>query len=166
MSTAADRPEQGEDLRVNPGADRRTPEQGTPRLPTDAAGEAAGVGHSEPADDAGPDEIEADIARTRRDLGETVAALSDRLDPTAQAEQQLHHLSHRAHEQLDRALDQVGHARDSARSTFTRARHTVAETDSPLPPLLAAAAGAAVFAGIGLLLIRRPRSRPSTRRSP
>lgn len=47
-------------------------------------------------------------------------------------------------------------ARDSARSAFTRARHTVAETDSPLPPLLAAAAGAAVFAGIGLLLIRRP----------
>lgn len=38
MSTAADRPEQGEDLRVNPGADRRTPEQGTPRLPTDAVG--------------------------------------------------------------------------------------------------------------------------------
>ena len=126
MSHSAARPGQGENIRVNPGA-------GEPR---------------EPADDASPDEIEADIARTRRELGETVEALSDKLDPKAQADEQISRLTHRAREQVD-------HARESAQSTLAHARHTAADPDSPVPALLAAVAGATVFAAVGLLITRR-----------
>ncbi len=125
MSPADDRPGQGEDVRINPGADPR-----------------------EPADDASPDEIEADIARTRRELGETVEALSDKLDPKAQADEQIGRLTHRAREQVD-------HARESALSTLAHARHTAADPHSPVPALLAAVAGATVFAAVGLLITRR-----------
>ncbi|MGP9604182.1 DUF3618 domain-containing protein [Brachybacterium sp. AOP42-E1-35] len=124
MSTAADRPGQGEDVRGNPGADYR-----------------------EPADDASPDELEADIARTRRELGETVEALSDKLDPKAQADKQVEHLKHRARDQVDRA-------RDSAQSRLTHARHVVADPGSPVPALIAAVTGAALFAAVGLLITR------------
>jgi len=125
MSTAADRPGQGEDVRINPGADRR-----------------------EPGAEASTEEIEADIARTRRELGETVESLSDRLDPKAQADRQIEHLK-------GRARDQVDHARQSAQSTLAHTRHAAADPDNPVPSLIAALAGAAVFAGIGLLIVRR-----------
>jgi ABC-type hemin transport system substrate-binding protein len=36
--------------------------------------------HPEPGPDAGVDDIQADIERTRKELGETVEALSDKLD--------------------------------------------------------------------------------------
>lgn len=126
MSHSAATPGQDENARVNPGA-------GEPR---------------EPADDASPDEIEADIARTRRELGETVEALSDKLDPKAQADEQISRLTHRAREQVD-------HARESAQSTLAHARHTAADPHSPVPALLAAVAGATVFAAVGLLITRR-----------
>ncbi|GAP80246.1 MULTISPECIES: DUF3618 domain-containing protein [Brachybacterium] len=126
MSHSAARHGQDENARVNPGA-------GEPR---------------EPADDASPDEIEADIARTRRELGETVEALSDKLDPKAQADEQISRLTHRAREQVD-------HARERARSTLAHARHTAADPRSPVPALLAAVAGATVFAAVGLLITRR-----------
>lgn len=124
MSPAADRPGQGEEMRTNPGADLRGP-----------------------ADDASADEIEADIARTRRELGETVEALSDKLDPKARADEQIGRLTHRAREQVD-------HARESAQSTLTHAQHVVADSESRVPTLLAAVAGATVFAAVGLLIIR------------
>jgi hypothetical protein len=125
MSHSADSPGQDENARVNPGA-------GEPR---------------EPADDASPDEIEADIARTRRELGETVEALSDKLDPKAQAGEQISRLTHRTREQVD-------HARESAQSTLAHARHTAGDPHSPVPALLAAVAGATVFAAVGLLITR------------
>lgn len=125
MSSAADRPGQDDDLRGNPGADQL-----------------------EPREDATPEELEADIARTRRELGETVEALSDRLDPTAEAGRQVEHLK-------ERARDQVDHARESAQSTLTHARHVVADPGNPAPGLLATATGAALFAAVGLLITRR-----------
>lgn len=125
MSTAADSHAQRENARETPGADR--PEPGT---------------------DATPEELEADIARTRRELGETLESLTDRLDPKAQADKQVEHLK-------ERARDQVDHARASAQSTFTQARRVVADPDNPVPGLLAALAGAAVFASLGLLITRR-----------
>ncbi len=126
MSHSAATPSQDENARVNPDA-------GEPR---------------EPAADARPDELEADIERTRRELGETVEALSDKLDPKAQADEQINRLTHRAREQVD-------HARESAQSTLAHVRHTAADPDSPVPALLAAVAGATVFAAVGLLITRR-----------
>lgn len=43
----------------------------------------------EPTPDAGVEELQADIAATREQLGETVAALGDKLDVKARAEQKL-----------------------------------------------------------------------------
>lgn len=125
MSTAADRPVPGDDLRGNPGADRL-----------------------EPNEDASPEELEADIARTRHELGETVEALSHRLDPKAQVDEQVEQLK-------ERARDQVDHARLSAQSTLNHARDVVADPDNPAPGLIAALVGAAVFASLGLLITRR-----------
>ncbi len=43
----------------------------------------------EPGPNAGIDEIQADIARTREQLGETVSALTGKLDVKAQAQQRV-----------------------------------------------------------------------------
>lgn len=125
MSTAADSHAQRENARETPGADR--PEPGT---------------------DAAPEELETDIARTRRELGETLESLTDRLDPKAQADKQVEHVKERARDQVDRA-------RASARSTLSQARRAVADPHTPVPGLLAALAAAAVFASLGLLITRR-----------
>ena len=121
MSTAADRPGPDDDLRSRPGADGLEPDGS----------------RAEPGQEASPAEIEADIARTRRDLGRTVEALSGKLDPKSQADQQVAQLK-------ERARDQVDHA-----------RHVVADPNNPVPGLLAAATGAVLFAAVGLLISRR-----------
>lgn len=125
MSSAADHHAKGPGPQGNPGADR------------------SGLG-----EDPSLEEIEADIARTRHELGETVEALSDRLDPKAQADRQVEHLKERAREQVD-------HARGSAQSRLSHARHVIADPDNPAPALIAALVGAAAFASLGLLITRR-----------
>lgn len=125
MSSAADHHAKGPGPQGNPGADR------------------PGLG-----EDPSLEEIEADIARTRHELGETVEALSDRLDPKAQADRQVEHLKERAREQVD-------HARGSAQSRLSHARHVIADPDNPAPALIAALVGAAAFASLGLLITRR-----------
>lgn len=125
MSTAADSHAQRENARETPGADR--PEPGT---------------------DAAPEELETDIARTRRELGETLESLTDRLDPKAQADKQVEHVKERARDQVDRA-------RASALSTLSQARRVVTDPHTPVPGLLAALAAAAVFASFGMLITRR-----------
>jgi ElaB/YqjD/DUF883 family membrane-anchored ribosome-binding protein len=119
-----------------------------PQLTPDAAG-------PEPGADASQEEIEADIARTRRELGETVEALSGKLDPKAQAQHQVERLRAQAEHQVEhlraRARVQVDHAREQV----DHARHAAADSDNPVPALVAAAAGAALFAAVGLLITRR-----------
>lgn len=132
MSSAAGNPMEDRGPQVNQGADRL-----------------------DLGEDPSPEELEADIARTRRELGETVEALSEKLDPKVQADRQLEHLKERAREQVGHAREQVDHARESAQSTLTHAKHVVADSDSSAPGLIAAAAGAALFAAVGLLIIRR-----------
>lgn len=132
MATAAPSPGQGDAPQVNPGAARL-----------------------EPGADASPTEIEADIAITRRELGETVEALSGKLDPRAQAQKQVEHLRDRAREQADHARDRAREQAVHARARVDHARHAVADPDSPVPGLVSAAAGAALFAAVGLLIVRR-----------
>ena len=61
----------------------------------------------EPGPDAGIDELQADIEQTRAELGETVGALSDKLDVKGRAQQQVSDTKdavvHRAHEVTERA---------------------------------------------------------------
>lgn len=116
----------------------------------------------EPSGDATPEEIETDIARTRRDLANTVGALSDKLDPKAQADKQVDELKARAHEQKARLQGQAEQARESARSSVAQARDQArdAATDDLGRPssVLWAAGGATVgllIAAVSLLANRR-----------
>lgn len=47
----------------------------------------------EPGADAGVDELKADIEKTRAELGETVGALSDKMDVKARTQEKVHDVS-------------------------------------------------------------------------
>ena len=57
--------------------------------------------------DAGIDEIERDIERTRQELGETVSALSDKLDVKGRVQD-------KAHETKDHLVDRARDTKDAA----------------------------------------------------
>lgn len=61
----------------------------------------------EPGPDAGIDDLQADIERTRAELGETVGALSDKLDVKGRAQQKVadtkQAVAQRSHDALDTA---------------------------------------------------------------
>lgn len=93
----------------------------------------------EPGADATPAELEADIARTRRELGDTVGALSEKLNPKAQAEHQMGHLKEQAGHQVEHLKEQAGHqverARHAAQSAVGRLRgHGADATSDPDGP--------------------------------
>lgn len=101
-----------------------------------------------PGRDAGPDELEADIARTREQLGQTVEALTTKLDVKSQARD-------KAEELKQSALTQVGAAREQGSRVLAQARD--ASTDErgkikPAIPIGAAVLGAVLVAGV---LVRR-----------
>lgn len=116
---------------------------------------------TEPSPDATPEEIEADIARTRRELGDTVGALSERLNPRMQAKQQADDLKAQAKHQADdlkgRVRDQAEHARQTAQTSFTQARDATVGADGRPSPTgwIAAGAAAGALAAVTALLIRR-----------
>lgn len=89
----------------------------------------------EPGPDAGVDEIQTDIAQTRQQLGESVEALSAKLDVKAQARQ--------------RVDDTKARAVDTARSARQKAGQA-----GPAVPALAFLAIAAV---VGIIIWRRRR---------
>ncbi|WP_051500780.1 DUF3618 domain-containing protein [Nesterenkonia sp. AN1] len=80
-------------------ADRKNP-QG-PRLTTGTKNATAV--QSEPGKGASKDEIEADLMRTRRELGETVGALAEKLDVKSQAREQINVTKDRIAEQSSEA---------------------------------------------------------------
>ena len=61
----------------------------------------------EPGPDAGVDDIQADIERTRKELGDTVGALSDKLDVKARTKQKVA-------ETKERVIDSAQNARQLA----------------------------------------------------
>lgn len=97
---------------------------------------------AEPGDDADIDQIQADIDRTREQLGQTVEALSHKLDVKAQAG------------------ERVAHARTWAADQVERGRQaTTDDNGKPLPAIRigAPATLGAIAVIIGLLVWRRSR---------
>lgn len=89
----------------------------------------------QPDSSATPEEIEADIARARQELGETVEALAERLDVKARTRKRMTEVSNRGRERL------------------ARARAQLSEGDHWVRPAVAAAVAAAAV--VGVLLWRR-----------
>lgn len=104
--------------------------------------------HPEPDGDASPEQIEADIARTREELGETVEQLTSAFDVKAQAKQQVGQATERARQQVD-------DVKDRAAQQFSAARDAVTDDDGQLNHngwIAASVAGAGVALGIYLVI--------------
>lgn len=104
--------------------------------------------HPEPDADASPEQLEADIARTREELGKTVEQLTSALDVKTQAKQQVGQATERARRQLD-------DVKDRAAQQFSAARYAVTDDDGQLNRngwIAASVAGAGVALGIYLII--------------
>lgn len=88
----------------------------------------------EPRPDAGIEELKADIEQTRTDLGETVSALTDKLDVKGRAEDAMHDAKENV---VQRGHDAVGTVKQQ--------------------PALPVALLVAVVLGIGVIVWRRRR---------
>lgn len=105
----------------------------------------------EPGRDAGAEELEADIARTREQLGQTVEALTTKLDVTSRTRDKVEDLKHRA-------STQVGAAREEGSRLIVLARDAATDEHGktkPAIPIGAAALGAVLV--VGVLVWRRSR---------
>ncbi|MEO9221713.1 MAG: DUF3618 domain-containing protein [Mycobacteriaceae bacterium] len=72
-----------------------------------------------PGKDASVEEIEADIARTRENLGNTVDELTQKFDVKAQAQNKVQDIKERAEEQVHTAQVRGGEALSHAKATAT-----------------------------------------------
>jgi Protein of unknown function (DUF3618) len=108
--------------------------------------EAARTGSQEVDTDAdqerSPEEIRADIERTRRELGDTAAAVAAKADVKAQAKAKADETKQRATEKKDELLGKAKEASPDSAGQFAGQAATTAK-DNPLP----LAAGAAFVAG-------------------
>lgn len=94
--------------------------------------------------DASADEIEADIERTREQLGETVDALTNKLDVKSRARDKVA-------DAKDRAATQVDTAKAQGSRLVAQARDAATDEDGDTRPAVPVAAGL-VGAGIVLLV--------------
>lgn len=99
-----------------------------------------------------PEEIEAHLEQTRHELGQTVEALSAKLDVKSRARHQVASAKHAAAEQLEtlklQAAEVVHHAQDA-----------VTDEDGNLKPVVPIGAAIVVAIGIAWVLINRRRHR-------
>ncbi|HET6268741.1 MAG TPA: DUF3618 domain-containing protein [Arthrobacter sp.] len=111
----------------------------------------------EPPKDAGPEEIQYDIERTREELGETVEALASKLDFKAQARKRADSVKARAGSGLAAARKRASDTAESTRRRLgeisRRAPHHAPGDGGQQTPLIIAAAGVA-GAVIGALISR------------
>jgi hypothetical protein len=104
-----------------------------------------------PADDASAEEIERDIERTRADLGDTVDALSARLDPRIRTRE--------AAERAKQAVRRQGQAAKSAAKTTASRLSTAATDEAGRPKPLTAGVAAAVAAALVVTAVTLRRRR-------
>jgi ElaB/YqjD/DUF883 family membrane-anchored ribosome-binding protein len=99
-----------------------------------------------------PAQLRAEIERTRRELGDTVAALAEKTDVKARAKEKVSGIRHNASEKRTQLMGKARESSpDGASSMAVRVRATAQE--NPIP-----AAAAAAFVGgllIGRLVKRR-----------
>ena len=109
----------------------------------------------EPGPDAGVDDIQADIEHTRKELGETIEALSAKADVKGRVKQKTadtrDRITEKAHESRDVVVEKAHAAQSAARDAVTDDTGSV----KPGVPLIAALIAAAVV--IGLVVWRRRR---------
>lgn len=94
-----------------------------------------------PGPDASLADVEADIARTRGELAETVEALTDKLDVKSQAQHKAQEVKQAAGEQLHAAQAQGSALLDQARDSATDMHGNI----RPVVPVLAASLVAVVI---------------------
>lgn len=73
----------------------------------------------EPGPDAGIEDIEADIEQTRAELGETVEALTAKMDVKERAREKVDETKERAREKVDETKQRVAATADTVRHTAT-----------------------------------------------
>ncbi|HYO02535.1 MAG TPA: DUF3618 domain-containing protein [Mycobacterium sp.] len=81
--------------------------------------------HSEPGPDAGVDDLQADIEKTRADLGKTTQALTDKLDVKARATEAASESKHRV---VEKANDAKGAVVEHTKNADGSVRSAVAVT--------------------------------------
>ena len=116
----------------------------------------------EPGPGAGIEDLQADIERTRTQLGQTVEALSDKLDVKAQAKQKAADTRDRLASKTQEAKGRAADTTQTLRSKAAEVRSKVADaaTDDqgsirPAVPLAGIAIAVAVAIGIVLRMRRR-----------
>lgn len=100
----------------------------------------------EPGPDAGIDDIQADIEHTRKELGETVEALSAKLDVKERTKQKAVDTKDRIAEKTHETKDRVVEATQRMRS---------GSSAKPVVPVAAIAVAAAVIVGVVIWTRRR-----------
>ncbi len=110
----------------------------------------------EPGPDAGIADIQADIERTRQDLGETVEALTAKADIKGRAQETAAHAREAVAEQAAHTKDVIVEKATAAQST---ARDRLIDDSGSLRPnvLVTALVAAAAVAAIGIAVRRRRR---------
>jgi hypothetical protein len=98
--------------------------------------------HSEPGPDAGVDDIEADIERTRAELGQTVEALSAKMDVKGQAQAKVDETKQKAQAKVDDTRQRVV---------------ATAQTAKQKPAVPAAAIAVVAALVVGLIIYKRRR---------
>ncbi len=103
-----------------------------------------------PGKDAGAEEIESDIARTRENLGNTVDELTQKFDVKAQAQNKAYDIKERAGEQVHTAQVRGGEA-------LTRAKTTLTDDQGKVKPAIPAVGAAVLVAAVLALVMWRRR---------
>ncbi|CAJ1510960.1 DUF3618 domain-containing protein [[Mycobacterium] burgundiense] len=111
--------------------------------------------NDEPGADADIDEIQADIEKTRDELGQTVEALAAKADVKARAERKLTETKERLSEQASHTGEVVADKAHAAQLATREALTTDTGTVKPAVPVAALIAAGALI--IGVVLWRRRR---------
>ena len=100
----------------------------------------------EPGPDAGIKDIEADIEQTRAELGETVEALSAKMDVKGRAQDKVDETKERARQKVDETKQRVVETADAVRHTAV---------DHPKQSIPVAAIVVAAALAVGIVIWRR-----------
>ena len=99
-----------------------------------------------------PDEIEAELEQTRRELTETVDALTAKLDVKSRARDQVESTKHAAAEQL-------GSLRSQATDVVHQGQDVITDEEGHIKPAFPIGAAILVALGIAMVVISRRRKR-------